>query len=295
MSADFPTFRLSTFRMNIRSIASFAREVLREYSKNNGSLAAAAVSYFIFLSMIPMLLVAVAAGAYLLGSTQRAQQLALSYLAAYAPAFANPKNPHITEFVEQLIRGRGAATGIGLAAVVWSGTSAIAQLERAINLAWGTGRQRPFVRARLVSFGMLLVMGALLGASFVVTSAINAIKSLDIHLLGRGPESVPWFWGMLAYLVPLLVTIGAFTAAYKILPNTRVAFRVALVGGVFAGVLWEITKHLFTYYALHFANYSRVYGPLADIILLLVWIYYSSTVTILGAEVAATWEGKSKV
>jgi membrane protein len=92
--------------------------------------------------------------------------------------------------------------------------------------------------------------------------------------------------------VPLLVSILTFTIFYWIVPNTHVPVIVALAGGSFAGALWEIAKYGFSYYATHFANYSAVYGSLAGVILLLVWIYYSAIVVIMGAEVASVYAGR---
>ena len=169
---------------------------------------------------------------------------------------------------------------------VGSGTAPTTTLEKAINLAWGVGRERNYFVKRLVGVLMFLAVGGLLG----ISTCIYAIRDLDVSLFGIQPTDWPWVWSVMGYVLPPAVTIGTFTMIYKILPNTHVKLRVALIGGVFAGVLWEAAKAGFTYYVSNLANYSKVYGSLGGIILLVVWINYSAVVTILGAEVASVTE-----
>ncbi|MCL5102665.1 MAG: YihY/virulence factor BrkB family protein [Armatimonadetes bacterium] len=267
----------------------FLKTVFSEYSKDNGSLVAAAVSFYAFLSLIPLILLAIAIGSYFLGSPRHAEDLILSLVRKNAPALTVQGGFDIRKVVEQVIRGRGAATGFGLITLLWTGTSVISNFENAINLAWNVEQKRGFVRQRLLAVGLLLMMGMLLGVSVGITATINAVRKLQLPIVDLAPG---WAWALVGYAVPILITIATFTLFYKIIPYTRVRWAEALIGGVFAGVLWEIAKFGFSYYVTNFANYSAVYGSLAGVILLLVWIYYSAIVTILGAEVASVWAGR---
>ena len=280
----------------LKAAYEFVKEVLQGYSRDNGALMAAAVSFYVFLSLIPMLLVAVALAGYFLGSPEQAQATVLNKL---RPALAPGKTGEgimslVSEVVGEVVKGRGAATGLGLLVLLWTGTTAVANLGRAINLAWKTEQRRSFIKARLVALLTFVAVGVLLGASFGLTAAIGAIKGSSKSFLGIAPGQWPWIWSFLGYLVPLLVTIGTFTIVYEILPNTRVRLTTALIGGVFAGIMWEAAKQAFSVYVNNFANFSKVYGSLGGIILLLVWINYSAMVTILGAEVAAATQRRRR-
>jgi membrane protein len=253
------------------------RGVLNEYSSDNGSLVAGALSFYIFLSLVPLALLAIAIFAFVLGSTTQAQQRIMEVVGV------NTVGPGIGRMVKQAIEDRGAATGFAVLAFLWSGISLVATLESAMNHIWNVEQKRGYLNKRLVALGMLLMLIVLLGISFGMTAAITAIRSHDLI-----PElHLGWFWDLLAYLLPLVITISTFTALYKILPNTKVALKPALIGGVFAGVMWEIAKYVFSYYVANFANYNQVYGSLGGVILLLLWIYYSSIIVILGAEIAS--------
>jgi membrane protein len=73
---------------------------------------------------------------------------------------------------------------------------------------------------------------------------------------------------------------------YKIIPNKEVHFISALQAAIFTGLLWELAKHLFTWYVVHLARYSIFYGSLSTLIVLVLWVYYSSTILVVGGEFA---------
>ena len=266
--------------------------VWSDYVADNGNLSAAAVSFFVFLSLIPLLLLAIAIGGFVLGSPGRAEHIVLEAINSVAPGLASGWGlDSVRAAVDEIVAGRGVATGLGLVTLLWIGTTVMASLEQAINVAWRLG-QRGFVRRRLLALVVLLAAYALLVVSFVLTASLSAARSMDIRVFGVLPSSWPWIWTLAAYIIPLALSVGTFTLVYKVLPNTRVEWRVAFAGGVFAGMAWELAKHLFSLYVSNYAYYSAIYGSLAGIILLLVWIYFSSIVAILGAEVASVYAGR---
>ncbi|MHB9037055.1 MAG: YihY/virulence factor BrkB family protein [Armatimonadota bacterium] len=261
----------------VRNLYEHAKEVLARYSADNGTLMAAAISFFVFLSLIPLALLAVAAFAFFLGSTQQAEQRIVDLLGVKSVG------PGVGKIVRQVIQDRGAATGLGILVFMWSGSSLIVTLEMVMNHVWNVDERRSYLTRRLISFAVLLALMLLLGVSFGMTAAITAIRSHDLipglHL--------GWFWDLLTYLVPLAITIVTFTLFYKILPNTTVPWASAISGGVFVGLLWEVAKYAFSYYVANVSNYNQIYGSLGGVILLLFWINYSSIIVIYGAELAS--------
>lgn len=287
-----PNKRMSFNLGCVRHACRFVGLVWKDYVADNGNLSAAAVSFFVFLSLIPMLLLAIAIGGFLLGSPGRAEHIVLEAINSVAPGLASRWGlDSVRTAVDEIVAGRGVATGLGLASLFWIGTTVTASLEQAINVAWRLD-QRGFVRRRLLALAMLFGSYALLVLSFGLTATLSAVRTMDIRVFGELPSSWPWLWTLAAYFIPLVLSVGTFTLIYKVLPNTRVEWRVALAGGLFAGVAWELAKHAFSFYVSNFAYYSAIYGSLAGMILLLVWIYYSSIVAIMGAEVASVYAGR---
>ncbi len=265
----------------------FAGEVVREYVRDNGNLVAAAVAFYLFVSLIPLLLLAIAGLGYVFGSPERAREIVFDYARQHSPSLTAGGGLTVQAIVEDVVRGREAATGIGILFLLWSGTSLMAIIERAINVAWDVERHRMFLVKRLIGLAMLVVAGVLFLSSFAATTALDAVRSANISILGLAPANWPWIWNFVGYLVPLTVTVLAFTLMYELLPYTRVPFRSALFGGLFAGLLWETAKIGFSFYLSRFASYGNVYGSLTGVVVLMVWINFSAVVLIFGAEVGS--------
>lgn len=260
------------------------KEVWRGFAKDNGFLLAAAVSFYTFLSIFPLLLVAVGGLAYALRSPGHAEA-ALTHLLGRVVV-----GPKTSSIIGEVIHGRSAATGIGLLLLLWSGTSAVVALEQAINIAWKTEGMRGFVKRRAIALLTLVVVSVLLLLSFGVTALLHSARASSPEFLHR----LTHVWRLLGHVAAAVASVALFMTIYKLLPYARVAWRTALVGGLFAGLLWEIAKHAFTFCVLHWAGYSNVYGSLGSVILLMVWINYSAIITILGAEFASVWSERRR-
>ena len=265
---------------------------INEYRKDNCSFMAAAVSYYIFLSFIPLVLLAVSAASYFLGSSENAQKIVLGYTSSFSPGLTADSAFGIKSIISQVIRDRGTATGIGLVLLAWSGSSAISALEQSVNLAWNLEKKRSFLRSKLVSLAVMIFIILILMSSTLITAAIKTFKGLNIVVFGVPPTQWPWVWSIVGYAIPFLITSACFLVIYYFLPKTKVNFKSAIIASVVASVLWEIAKQAFSFYIIHIAKSSTVYGSLASIILFLGWIYSSAIVIIYGAELCSVLSEK---
>lgn len=273
----------------LKPAADFTKQLSNEFSTDNSSLVAAAISYYVFLSMIPILLLAIAVFGFVLGSEQAAIDRLIRYLSQNMPVLADGGAGSVEPLVRDIVEGSSAAAGFGIIALLWAGSQAFVNLEKAVNIAWDS-QPRGFFKQRLIAIGLLIAVGLLLLISFGITTAANAIQSYEIILVGQNlSKAFGTVWRFISILLPLIVNIATFTLIYKLLPNTRVPLLAAAVGGLVAGLLWELAKQGFSWYITNFANYSAVYGSLATIILLLLWIYYTAIVLILCAQISAIY------
>lgn len=273
----------------LKPAADFGKRLIREFNEDSSPLVAAAVSFFVFLSLVPLLLLAVASLGFFFRSEQHAYEFITNMVRSYSPALADESGPGIRFILEDIIKGSGAATGIGAIFLLWSGSQAFVNLEKVINIPWNT-TPRGFLKSRLIAILLLIAVGAFLLLSFLITTTANALMTYDITIFGQNlSEAFGIAWRFLSLLLPLVMSIGTFTMIYKIMPNTRVPIRTAFVGGLVAGLLWEAAKQAFSWYVTNFANFSAVYGPLTSLILLLLWIYYSSIITLLGAQLSSLY------
>ena len=262
------------------TLVNILRRTWTNFQEDRGGLLAAALSFYVLLSVFPLLLVAVSAAAYFLGGREPALREVLKFAEQYTAAGTLR---FVEDALREVIAARGVIGGLGVFGLVWSASQALVTMEEAINAAWDAPA-RGFLKARAFALGMLLLIGVLFATSFAATSAVAL--AADVPLLGRiitgGVKP------LLGYLLPLLISSVLFAMIYRWFPNARMEWRPALIAGAVTGVLFETAKIGFAFYLGNFADFGAIYGPVGGVVALITWIYYSSFVALLGAELAYT-------
>jgi membrane protein len=259
-----------------------AREVTRKFTEDNCPLIAAAMSFFALLSTVPLLLLVVGGlGSVLTG--ERAQQVVLDFARAQIPGIEKA----ITDELRTLIQTHEWTGGLGVLGLLWASSYFFVNLEVAMNLAWQVPTHRGTLRSRLLALVMTLLAGLPLILSLVLTVAITTVSRLTVPILGVELKNIPFVWNLAAELTPLFLSILSFTAIYRWVPNCAVHTRSAIIGGVAGGLLWELAKRVFAFYMANLAQFGRIYGPFAGLVGVMLWVFYSSMVLLLGAEIAA--------
>jgi len=167
----------------------------------------------------------------------------------------------------------------GIIGLLVTSTALLNTVEEAFNHVWRITRSRPLMAKFLAFWATLTLAPILIGASITITSYFAALPlisqvSAGAALLDKVPFVLPWLMSSLA-----LATL------YTVLPNTRVPFRFAMVGGLIAGALFELTKFGFAFYVTHLANYEKLYGALGTLPVFLIWLYLAWVVVLIGSEV----------
>jgi membrane protein len=182
--------------------------------------------------------------------------------------------------MEEFSRKAAGLTSLGIVFLAFTALMLMLTIERAFNTIWRVFTMRP-VAQRLVVYWALLSLGPLLvGGSLSVTSYLAGL-------------SLGWLSGEslnhlgLLKLVPLLLTVAAFSLLYFAVPNRYVPLPHALAGGIIAALFFEMMKKGFTVYITKFTSFMLIYGAFAAIPIFLLWIYFSWTVILFGALVAA--------
>lgn len=157
-----------------------------------------------------------------------------------------------------------------------SASTAFAQLQASINAVWGTSGVSSnaiwaWIRRRILSFGMLAVIGFLLMTTLVASSAMGLILSR---------ESAVWL--VINELLTIAVFALGFSLLFRYVPDARIGFRFTLLGGLLTAVLFEIGKWALGKY-LASTTSADAYGAASSLILLLIWVYYSSLIVLVGA------------
>jgi membrane protein len=177
--------------------------------------------------------------------------------------------------------------GIGLGTLVFTTVLGVGNVERAFNEIWGVHTERPILR-KIADYASVLVLGpvALLLATGINTrlhSPTFVTTWLGIGVIG---EAVSFFSTVIATMLPYVALWLVFAFFYSFLPNTRVQAIPAVIGGVVGGTLWQIAQWGYIAFQVGMANAQAIYGALAQLPVLMLWIYVSWVTTLLGAEVA---------
>ncbi len=267
------------FEDNARSLAlrNFVRSVLARFYEDRCFLVASSLTFTTLLALVPLAMLALTVLSMTPGFTGIAARFDGMLAAHVLPEMLGRA---VTRYFEQIAPQARRLTLFGVSGLAVTALLTMYTIERAFNEIWRVPRRAPTVR-RLVMYWAVLTLGPILiGASLTITSYV---VTLSLGLVG----GVPQVAGVLTRLAPGVLTVAAFMLIYLLVPGRRVAWRHALVGGVVAGVLFELAKRAFALYVAGMSTYATVYGTFAAVPVFLLWVYVSWTVTIMGAVVAA--------
>ncbi|KPZ55984.1 hypothetical protein AN391_02440 [Pseudoalteromonas sp. P1-13-1a] len=234
------------------------------------------LAYVTLLSLVPLIAVGVAIFSAFPGFESTRIAIESFLFTNFVPTSSDVIKEHISSFAGNA--NQMTAVGIGFLAAI--ALLLIRNVDATLNRIWRIKKKRPMMISFAVYWMVLSLGPVLLGASIGVTSYI-------VSLVSFADQGIPGFSGFLLKLVPYGFSMVGFLMLYTLVPNTPVSIRAALPGALFAAVLFELTKKGFALYISHFPSYEVIYGAVATIPILFVWVYLSWVVVLLGAEFTA--------
>jgi len=258
------------------------KEAVHEFLTDNCTALAAAISYYLLLSMFPLALAAISILSYF----SRSPDVQAKVTQAITDVL-----PVSGDFVSTTIRdvapGWGAASAIGVIGLIWAGTGLFNVTRKSLNTAWGIKQPRPFLREKFIEFIMMLGLGAFLLVYVGMTATFNFLRSTNVFG-GRFVEG-GLFWESMVILASIAIAFIGFLLLYEFIPNTRVPWKQVWVGALIAAVLFEIVKNIFVWFVSKFATYNLVYGSIGTIIALLTWSYISAVIVLFCAKLISIY------
>ncbi|WP_244849528.1 YihY/virulence factor BrkB family protein [Caballeronia sp. SL2Y3] len=268
----------------VKKDASWALGALKQFSEDRCAAMAASIAFYSAFSLAPTLVMVIAVAGWVFGPEAARGQLFHQVNGLIGDQAA----AGVQSIVENAHRsgGTGIAAIISFVLLAVGASATFSSLNTALNIVWPlTGEQRSsvlaMVRVRLVSFGLVLGVAFLLIVSLVLDTAIQAV---GLWLWGDSPFVV--IGDVVQLVVGLAILSVAFGALLKFLPDAPVQWRDALVGGVVAAIFFSVGKKLFAFYLTH-AGTASAFGAAGSLAVLLMWLYFSAAVLLLGAEFSA--------
>lgn len=270
------------YRANVsrwRILARYAYALLRDLGHGDLSLRAMSLVYTTIVAVVPLLAFAFALIKGL-GLHRDLEPLLLRFLAPLGPRAAE-LTQRIVGFVDNV---SGFALGtLGMAILLFSALSMAQKVEGSFNFVWRVDRPRSFARRFSEYLSVMLVgplvMSLVMGFTAVLGSAAAVDRVREIRFVGT------WL-AALGSLLPYGFIIASFSFLYVFVPNTRVRFVPALIGGVFAGILWAGGGSLFTTFVVAVSRAEAIYSGFAIVFVAMAWLYLSWLILLLGAQLA---------
>lgn len=275
--------------MKATGMVGLLKDTFKDFSDDECPVRAAALSYYIVFSLPPLLILILLIASAVFDPDQVARALTQQM-----GGFMGPQG---AQEIETIMReaerpgGRGLKAVLGLAAIVFGATGSFLQLQSALNRAWEVepdpkqGGIKNLVFKRVLSLGMILGVAFLLLVSLALSAALSAVGGMIGRLIPGGSEVVAHVFN---FVLSFVVITGLFAAIFKVLPDARIAWKDVWVGAVVTALLFTIGKFLLGLY-LGRSNPGEAFGAAGSLALLLVWVYYSAMIVLLGAEFTQAW------
>jgi membrane protein len=270
------------------NLLSLLKRTWTEWSLDNGAQFGAALAFYSLLALSPMLLFLVSLVAFFYG-----EQAARGEVVDQIRPIVGSDNAETIQSVlknSQEEKGSGWFSSIvGVVTMLIGASGVFTQLQTALNVIWdvkpkeGNGIWQ-LIRNKFLSLAMVFGCGFLLLVSLVVSIVL---KSAETYLSDRMPLG-SWFWGGLNIAVTFAIVFLMFGAIYKVLPEARIKWKHVALGAFIASAMFMVAQYLLTLY-LGYSAPGSAYGAAGSVVAMVVWIYFSAQILLLGAEFAQVY------
>jgi membrane protein len=265
----------------------FVVQTLKAFRANQGLLLAGAVAYYALLSLVPLMVLAVIALSHLIAPPEL-----LATLGRYLEWLVPGQSRAIVAELANFLAHRDVIGWVLLGTMLFFSSLAFSVLENAMSVIFHhrvATRRRPLLVSLLIPYVYILCLGAGLLLVTLMAGALQTLGEERLEWLGRS-----WSLGgasrLLLYVLGLAGEIVVLTSIYVVMPVGRLSLSHALIGGVTAAALWEVSRHALLWYFATLSQIGVVYGSLTTAIAVLLSLELAATLLLLGAQVIAEYE-----
>lgn len=246
---------------------------IKRCREDNITISAGHLAYVTLLSLVPFIMVTFTIMSAFPAFASVRSKLEHFIFSNFVPTASDVVHKYMTDFVGNASQ----MSAIGILSLLVVALMLISNVDKTLNRIWRTQSDRPIVYTFAIYWMVITLGPMLIGSSVVVSSYLTGLAAFT-------EEYTPGLGTFLLSLVPSGAAMLAFTILYMVVPNRRVFARHALVGAIVATVAFEITKSGFALYVTNFPSYELIYGALAVVPILFLWVYLSWIIVLFGAE-----------
>ncbi len=276
-----PHLRVPTWLIRLweSPLVQFVWGFLERFGRHQVTIYAAALSYYMLLSIIPLLLSALFITSFFL-DTQSTRDFIVRTLGQYLPF----QSTFLQDSILNVLKYRGSLGPISALTTLWSASGMFSSLEKAINSLWDQTQSRPYLEQRALGILTVLIMTVWILMTLWIRTLVQVLPYVFPFLQDLPPITSAWTERGISALPIVLFNI----TVYLFFPHARRRKRIAISLGLLMGLLWSATRELFAWaMAVGLLNYPLVYGSLWSIIVPIIWAYWSFLLLLTGAELQA--------
>jgi len=263
-------------------------DALKAFLRHGCASLAASLAFFSLLSLFPLAFLLLYSISFL-ASQNLGEQFLLSFLKAFLPSLGDDLARELHR-----ISALESVRWIVSLSCAWFGALVFYELDYALNVVFeSTWRRHPLI-STAISVALLGATSLLLVVSYVAAQIILFLTAYVPNLWGLDLASLAAHDFMLTYTVPFLLAFLTVSLLYRYVPRRPPEWREAMVGAMAFGILWVAAKLLFVTYSGYASVYIRLYGSLLEIVMLLLWVYYSAVLLLLCAAVTHSLQQRAQ-
>lgn len=259
--------------------------LLYRIGKDNATGLAAQLSYYFLLALFPTLIFVLT----LIPLFQISPDTITNLISENAPGDTAKLITGIIDDVMQ--NANGGLFSFGLIAALWSASNGMTALMNAFNVAYDVEDGRNAIVLKVMSVFFTIIMVVVFGLAIALPIFGQQLGNLLFGPLGLESE-LRWVFSLIKFVLPLIVTFIVFMTLYALAPNIKIKLLSVIPGAAFTTIVWLGSSALFGLYVNNFANYSKTYGSIGGIIVLMLWLFLTGLIIIIGAEINAVLHQK---
>jgi len=263
------------------TVLRFLIETLSTFLRQGCPSLAAALAFFSLLSLFPLVFLLLYGISFLVSQSIIGEQFILSFLKGFLPSLGEG-------LAEELhrISALESVRWLVLLSFFWFGGLVFYELDYALNVVFESTQKRHPLISTAISIALLGSTGLLLFLSYVATQTITFLTAYAPKLWGLDLVALAAHDFHLTYTLPFSLAFLSVSLLYRLVPRRRPRWRHAMAGALTFGLLWVSAKLLFVSYSDYATVYARLYGSLLEVVLLLLWVYYSAGLLLFGGIIA---------
>lgn len=261
----------------------FIEQLLYRFDDDGVTAIGAQLAYYLTLAIFPFII-------FFLSILQFTPLADVNVLQKLLSPLPGETGKLLYDLINNIIKdGSIALLSFGAIGSIWSSSNGVMAVMKAVNRALDLDEDRPYIKLKGLSILFTIGLFLILIIAFTVLIFGEVIFNA-LFISYTWPTVI--IWKILKFLIPLVFMVLSITILYKYSPSVKegieIKFSESIPGAIFASLLWIVLSITFSFYVSNFGSYSKTYGSLGGVIVFLIWLYMSSIVIVLGAEVNAT-------